>query len=277
LYDYNARFYDPALGRFVSADTIVPDPGDPQDLNRYAYVSNNPCRYTDPSGHCGADSTGNDNLDDGLHRRCVTTRDGVEADYGFDITGQWTLAEMEYMVDILKGFETLLGLDRFISLVQIAVQTHDPAGANQTLTIRRDRGTNSHPIAGWQPSAGTVYLNDGVFDGAAVTSYRWPVLGANPNTIQDWVFSHEVGHVILDGLRAEHARNYWYIETTYDRMVPQADAFHPGVHPNESVASELANMAALQINRPDSVNTWANTIAIPALQEQSITEWEQGR
>ncbi|MCP4526377.1 MAG: RHS repeat-associated core domain-containing protein [Aestuariibacter sp.] len=42
LYDYNARFYDPALGRFVSADTIVPDPGNPQSFNRYSYVRNNP-------------------------------------------------------------------------------------------------------------------------------------------------------------------------------------------------------------------------------------------
>jgi RHS repeat-associated protein len=32
LYDYVARFYDPALGRFVSADTIVPNPANPQDL-----------------------------------------------------------------------------------------------------------------------------------------------------------------------------------------------------------------------------------------------------
>ncbi|MBC7252221.1 MAG: RHS repeat-associated core domain-containing protein, partial [Anaerolineae bacterium] len=51
LYDYRARFYAPMLGRFISADTLVPNPGDPQDLNRYAYVRNNPLRYTDPSGH----------------------------------------------------------------------------------------------------------------------------------------------------------------------------------------------------------------------------------
>ena len=51
LYDYGARFYSPVLGRFLSADTIVPSPGDPQSLNRYAYTLNNPLRYTDPTGH----------------------------------------------------------------------------------------------------------------------------------------------------------------------------------------------------------------------------------
>jgi len=53
LYDYGARFYDPALGRFISADTVVPGAGNPQALNRYAYVLNNPLKYTDPTGHQG--------------------------------------------------------------------------------------------------------------------------------------------------------------------------------------------------------------------------------
>ena len=48
---YNARWYDPQLGRFISADTIVPYPRNPQNLNAYAYVLNNPLRYVDPSGH----------------------------------------------------------------------------------------------------------------------------------------------------------------------------------------------------------------------------------
>ncbi|MCB0045348.1 MAG: hypothetical protein KDD92_07960 [Caldilineaceae bacterium] len=43
---YNARWYDAQLGRFVSADTLVPDPGNPQDLNRLAYVRNNPLRFS---------------------------------------------------------------------------------------------------------------------------------------------------------------------------------------------------------------------------------------
>jgi RHS repeat-associated protein len=49
---YNARWYDAKLGRFVSADTMVPNPANPQDLNRFTYAANNPLRYTDPSGHC---------------------------------------------------------------------------------------------------------------------------------------------------------------------------------------------------------------------------------
>ncbi|WP_448593697.1 RHS repeat-associated core domain-containing protein [Thermoflexus hugenholtzii] len=51
LYDYKARFYDPLLGRFLQPDPIVPEPGNPQALNRYAYVYNNPLRYVDGGGH----------------------------------------------------------------------------------------------------------------------------------------------------------------------------------------------------------------------------------
>ncbi|MGB9873202.1 MAG: RHS repeat-associated core domain-containing protein, partial [Anaerolineae bacterium] len=53
LYDYRARFYHPVLGRFISADPLVPEPGNPQALNQYAYVTNNPLKHVDPSGHSG--------------------------------------------------------------------------------------------------------------------------------------------------------------------------------------------------------------------------------
>ncbi len=75
LLFYNARSYDPGIGRFVSADTIVPTAGsltvtpsdavatkawgergaaaNPQALNRYSYVNNNPLGAGDPTGHVG--------------------------------------------------------------------------------------------------------------------------------------------------------------------------------------------------------------------------------
>jgi RHS repeat-associated protein len=48
---YDARYYDPHIHRFTQQDSIIQDVYDPQSLNRYSYVRNNPLRYTDPTGH----------------------------------------------------------------------------------------------------------------------------------------------------------------------------------------------------------------------------------
>lgn len=46
-----ARYYDPAIGRFTSRDPAAGNRMNPQSLNRYSYVENNPANYTDPSGN----------------------------------------------------------------------------------------------------------------------------------------------------------------------------------------------------------------------------------
>lgn|GEM_PF-6829433 len=51
LINMNARLYDPVIGRFMSADTMVPDASNPLDFNRYAYLRGNPVNARDPSGH----------------------------------------------------------------------------------------------------------------------------------------------------------------------------------------------------------------------------------
>lgn len=55
LYYFNARWYSPTMGRFVSPDPLYlyqPEQGlqEPKRLNPYAYAGNNPVRYVDPSG-----------------------------------------------------------------------------------------------------------------------------------------------------------------------------------------------------------------------------------
>jgi RHS repeat-associated protein len=64
LYFYQSRFYDPTLGRFIQADTIVPSLGNPMAWDRFAYAFNNVLKFTDPSGHnpqCGPDGVFCDN------------------------------------------------------------------------------------------------------------------------------------------------------------------------------------------------------------------------
>jgi RHS repeat-associated protein len=68
---FGARYYNSATGRFLSPDwsaKVQPVPyaklGNPQTLNLYAYVGNNPLSRTDPTGHyvvsCGSDVKGCD-------------------------------------------------------------------------------------------------------------------------------------------------------------------------------------------------------------------------
>jgi len=56
---FGARYYSSAMGRFMSPDWSAkaePVPyaklDNPQSLNLYAYVGNNPLNVTDPDGHC---------------------------------------------------------------------------------------------------------------------------------------------------------------------------------------------------------------------------------
>ncbi len=80
LDDYNARLYDPRLGRFLSVDPLIGHPESTQGINPYSYVENNPLNKVDPTGgmdqclaegHCsgvtiegmgsiGRENTGND-------------------------------------------------------------------------------------------------------------------------------------------------------------------------------------------------------------------------
>ncbi len=64
LMYYGARYYDPNIGRFASLDPLVLGESskafsyalaNPQELNGYTYVMNNPLKYVDPTGEWGRD------------------------------------------------------------------------------------------------------------------------------------------------------------------------------------------------------------------------------
>jgi RHS repeat-associated protein len=59
---FRSRWYDPNLSRFLTPDSIVPDPYNPLDYDRYSYVLNNPINMVDPSGHKPC-SNGGDSFD----------------------------------------------------------------------------------------------------------------------------------------------------------------------------------------------------------------------
>lgn len=51
LIHMNGRAYDYNLGRFLSVDPFIQEPGNSQSMNPYSYIMNNPLSGTDPSGY----------------------------------------------------------------------------------------------------------------------------------------------------------------------------------------------------------------------------------
>jgi RHS repeat-associated protein len=104
LYYYNARYYDPNIGRFISPDTIIPQPFNPQSLNRYSYCLNNPLKYIDPTGH-GEDEYGRINIGDNTY--IIYAADGgFWIDWG---DGGWswttTLEGIDHSVSVAATFQ----------------------------------------------------------------------------------------------------------------------------------------------------------------------------
>ncbi len=126
LMYYNARWYDPALGRFAQADTLIPQPGNPQSWDRYADVENNPLRYTDPSGHMVACD-----LDVGLGcdgSAGITVKKII--DTGYDDTQLILRGYLEHHPGYIPDLDSDISNDRLlysqISIAMMQVHAEEP-------------------------------------------------------------------------------------------------------------------------------------------------------
>ena len=129
----NARYYLPEIGRFVSADSIVPDPANPQSYNRYSYSYNNPIQYTDPSGYDPLDAAWEEAFCNehfgGMSGCLITDEDRRDRLFsvifpGSGANGAWTAADWAFYSanktalwagNLLWLDGLTLGLDRFLS------------------------------------------------------------------------------------------------------------------------------------------------------------------
>jgi len=92
----------------------VPSPGDPQSLNRYAYVRNNPLKYTDTSGHIAQHETDEaSQILEELHKYGIR----VSIDWGWLgapyenewVPGLWTLDQLQMVSEVLQDFASCAG------------------------------------------------------------------------------------------------------------------------------------------------------------------------
>ena len=103
----NGRVYDPALGRFLSPDPVVQAPYDTQGQNRYAYVRNNPLRYTDPSGYSCVGHPAGDQFAQHCMERLL-----VEASRWLtDLSRLTDMANYDALVNVFADAGGTLGID----------------------------------------------------------------------------------------------------------------------------------------------------------------------
>ncbi|MDL1943782.1 RHS repeat-associated core domain-containing protein [Chloroflexi bacterium CFX2] len=124
LMFYNARWYDPGINQFTSPDTLIPNPYNTLDWNRYAYARYNPLRYTDPTGHC-VDA-------------CVIEAFAVLTVFAFITTYVYTTPEMQ---DLGKQFA-----ENFSANLEDAVESVTSVFAEESLPLDEGDNANESPI-----------------------------------------------------------------------------------------------------------------------------------
>jgi len=149
LMHYNARLYDPLIGRFISADPIIPNLYNPQLRNRFAYALNNPVRYNDPSGHCVEE-----------YEKTLEGCQQYMKDHGWNLIGDWAYDELRLVAQSILDLKTAAGwsVDEYVETMT--------GGGKYTLNMERqaayDRDANVPGIARHTP--GSTVLTIVIFD-----------------------------------------------------------------------------------------------------------------
>jgi len=158
-----ARYYDPLLRRFISADTIVPSATDTMAYNRFAYVNQNPVNLVDPTGHCANDDAEYWDYLDRLF--CVSIYCGTKGWRQWIVVNEnsiWTVEELQIVkAAILHALFALarLGIDLRDTGIWGTVFERD----NNPLAREGFAGGREHP-AFHNPLTSIIRLGNEVFE-----------------------------------------------------------------------------------------------------------------
>ena len=169
LVYFKARWLDPALGRFISPDSIIPSLGNPISWDRYAAMMNNPLRYLDPNGHISCEELGTEKcdsegnyVDDDLPLEDPNPDEdylgedeikGELGEYGIELDGEWGYDQMRavlYAVRMVGAalanrLDNLSSLEAFLEIFEKITMTWGLQGATGECAKINAGGCTSGP------------------------------------------------------------------------------------------------------------------------------------
>lgn len=148
LVHMNGRVYAPWLGKFLSPDPYITEPGNTQNYNRYSYVYNNPLRFIDPSGFDGEQS------EETLEEVLIQTK----ARGKYDGDGTY-IYRVDYH-DRYIGLPTGAGISGALAAQSIR-DTNKPLGEVLPQTMESRKGERNWESKNPDPKKGVKPIRDG--------------------------------------------------------------------------------------------------------------------
>ncbi|MGC9349150.1 MAG: hypothetical protein ACP5JG_13475 [Anaerolineae bacterium] len=188
---------------------------------------------------------------------------------GIRFEGPWASEELDAVLQVLDAFGALYGERRFFELTDAALGLRGDRNGRH-LVFSRAPGYDV-PAASWHSKSGQIVLNDGIFDREfRQRHYYWGFLRgkyAQPGpgiTRREVIIGHELGHVLVDGLRAEAAAEGYSqisLEGLYRHAIPAEQWPHGYARTKENLVTEVA-LWVLNIDRtPEAARFRADFLA----------------
>ncbi|MGC9025888.1 MAG: RHS repeat-associated core domain-containing protein, partial [Chloroflexia bacterium] len=246
LYFYNARYYDPLLGRFVQPDLLI-KPENPQSLNRFSYTLNNPLRYTDPSGN---------------EATVQETSAYIYWRWGIEIRGEnWQVWELDWIIRGLKILTEAVGREAALK---------DLLGISAGKFVRFERIQDPNGI-----SRSGAFFARGSYEGSVVQFYDQAFAGDQFETRGNPQFTaytviHELAHVMDHSHGGTFSKGLWNATeggkgNTYTEY---------GKREGEDWPESLAGTLVPDVGR---VTEWQENYGPPSPQRQRYVRFFLGR
>jgi RHS repeat-associated protein len=195
---FGARYMASTMGRFMTPDPVGGHQEDPQTLNRYAYVRNNPLSLTDPTGldfymQCGSSD----------HKGCTQ----VQTDPNNSKSTQWVQAGADGKATIITSDSIRAGQNT-ATMSENGLQVNgsqgiyfDNAASHSTDANGNDVNHNSLDLAGGGDLKGFNFHVDGNCGGTCLSSGEWSAPGMTSAQAREALSSNSF-HIPFENFRA---------------------------------------------------------------------------